>query len=354
MTFKPQPWVLMAVLGIFGGPAPGEAQPLPLQPPAADTNSAPAPDTGPRIEFVAPTFDFGRVESGKVVSHDFVFTNAGNQRLEITDIRSSCGCTAATNWSRQVEPGRGGVIPVLFNSGGMAGPVMKTLLLTCNDPAQPEVLLQFTASIWKPIDALPAIATFIFGPDFQTNETRVVRLVSNLQEPVTLSPPVCTNRAFKAELKTVREGKEFELRVTVVPPLGPGSLSAPITLQTSSAKMPVVSVTAFAMVQPALIVMPPRMALPPGPLEQTQTVTVRIQSNGTNFVTLSEPSINAKGVDVQLREIQPGRLFSLTATFPAGFRIPAGQTIEAQIKSSHPQSPTVKVPVFQPGSAAID
>ena len=208
------------------------------------------------MQFAEYYFDFGRVQSGQVVNHNFIFTNTGNQELEISDVQSSCGCTAATNWDRRIAPGKTGTIPVIFNSGGMAGPVQKNLWIVSNDPTNPVVFLEFGATIWKLIDAIPAIATFTFGPDFQTNETRIIRLVSNLTEPVTLSSPVCTNASFRAELKTVQEGKEFELRVTVVPPLGPGSLVAPITMKTSSPQMPEVDVTAYAMVQPALTVTP--------------------------------------------------------------------------------------------------
>jgi hypothetical protein len=309
---------------------------------------------GPRIEFSGLSFDFGRVESGREVTHDFIFTNTGDQLLEISDVQSSCGCTTSTNWAKQIDPGKSGTIPVLFNSGNMAGPITKNLWVVCNDSNQSPVNLKITAMIWKAIDAIPGIAAFNFGPDFQTNVTRTIRLVSNLEEPVTLSPPVCANKAFKVELNTVREGREYVLQVTVVPPLGPGSLTAPITMKSSSSKMPEVVVTAYAMVQPALTLMPPRIVLLDTPLEEAGRFTIRIQNNGSKPVVLSDPAINAKGADVQLREIQPGRLFALTVTLPAGFKFEPGQTVEATLKSNHPQLPVIKVPVFLRGSATLD
>jgi hypothetical protein len=244
-----------------------------------------------------------------------------------------------------VPPGKSGKIPVLFNSSGMAGPIGKFLKVLSNDPSQPEVVLRFSATLWKPIDAIPGIAVFSFGPDFQTNESRVIKLLSNMDEPVTLSEPVCTNRSFRAELKTVREGKEFELRVSVLPPLGPGSLAVPVTLRTSSSRMPVVSITAYAMVQPALTVTPPRILLPSTPLVNAEEFTVTIRNNGTNAVALSEPAINAQGANVHLAEVQPGRLFNLMFQFPAGFLSQTGDPLEARVKSNHPQSPTIIVPI---------
>jgi hypothetical protein len=302
-------------------------------------------NSGARIKFAEPVFDFGRVEAGKIVSHDFAFTNIGDQVLIIKDVHPGCGCTTVTNWAEPVPPGKSGKIPVLFNSSGMAGPIGKFLKVLSNDPSEPEVVLRFSATLWKPLDAIPGIAVFSFGPDFQTNETRVIKLLSNIDEPVTLSEPVCTNRSFRAELKTVREGKEFELRVTVLPPLGPGSLAVPISLKTSSSRMPVVSITAYAMVQPALTVTPPRILLPSTPLANAEEFTVTIRNNGTNSVTLSEPAINAQGAIVHLAEVQPGRLFNLTCQFPAGFLSQTGDPLEARVKSTHPQSPTIIVPI---------
>jgi hypothetical protein len=312
--------------------------------PVQNTNQVSA--SGPRIQFAEPVFDFGKVQAGQIVTHDYLFTNTGNSALEISDVKSSCGCTAVTNWDRRIEPGKTGTLHVLFNTGGMAGPVTKSLWVISNDREVPAALLEFTATVWKWIDAIPTLATFTFGPDFQTNETRVIRLVNNADQPVTLSTPVCTNRSFKADLKTIKEGKEFELRITVVPPLGPGSVVAPITMDTSSPKMPVVTVNAYAVVQAALTVTPPRILLTP-PLAESQRYVVTIRNSSSHPVTLSAPGINVDGASVQLREVQPGRLFELAVTFPAGFKGRHDQPIEARIESNHQQSPIIKVPVIQ-------
>jgi hypothetical protein len=313
---------------------------------ASHSTTTASAGAGPSLQFAAPFFDFGKVQSGQVVTHDFIFTNTGNVALEINDVNSSCGCAAVTNWDRRIEPGMAGKLHVLFNTGGMAGPVTKNLWVASNDPNQPVARLEFTATVWKWIDAIPTLATFAFGPDFQTNETRVIHLVSNLSEPVTLSAPNWTNHSFKAELKTVQEGKEFELQITVVPPLGPGSMVVPITMKTSSPQMPEVTVTAYAMVQAALTVTPPRIRLP-ALLEEPKQSVVTIRNNGSTPVTLSEPEINVEGASVQLREVQPGKIFSLAVTFPAGFRSQPNQSLEVRVKSNHLQSPIVKVPVIQ-------
>src|SRR5689334_1373725 len=103
------------------------------------TNSA------PRIEFAEVTHDFGKIEPGRTVTHTFVFTNQGTQTLEITEVRPSCSCTAAGNYSRRVEPGKSGIIPVVYSASGLSGPVGKNVWVASNDPAQPSVALRISA-----------------------------------------------------------------------------------------------------------------------------------------------------------------------------------------------------------------
>jgi hypothetical protein len=62
---------------------------------------------------------------------------------------------------------------------------------------------------------------------------------------------------------------------------------------------------------------------------------------------LSEPAVNEKSVGLQLQEVEAGRFFMLTASFPAGFEMAQGQKVEVSVKSNHPQFPTIKVPVVQ-------
>jgi len=335
-----------ALVGALGISASGLAQTNAAPSPASGV--APPSAAGPRIVFANPNFDFGKVDAGEVVKYDYVFTNTGDQLLEISDVRPGCGCTTAGAWDKRVEPGKTGQIAIQFNSGGYGGTVHKSITVTCNDPTKANVILGLQGTIWKAFDVSPMYAVFNLPPEGQSNQTQVVRIVSNEDQPVTLSDPTCNNAAFKTELKTVQEGKEFELRVTVSPSQASGNFSGSINLKTSSLKMPVVSLTAFATIQPLVAVNPPQISLPAGPLPNATPFTVTIQNNSTNSLVLSDPTINAPGADVQLKEIQPGRLFNLVINFPAGFQKQPNQNIEAAVNSSLSRFPAVKVPVFQP------
>ena len=216
---------------------------------------------GPKIQFATPVYDFGQIKGGEVVKYTFVFTNVGDHMLEVTAVQASCGCTTAGEWTRQVEPGMSGSIPIQFNSGNFSGQVAKSITVTCNDTNQPTVGLQIKGNIWKPIDVTPQFAMLNVTTDAPSNAT-TVRIVNNEESPLTLSAPESSNPAFAAELRTNQPGKEFQLLIKTVPPLPAGNVQGQITLKTSSTNMPVINVTALANVQQAVPVTQPATSGP--------------------------------------------------------------------------------------------
>src|SRR6266498_2928096 len=300
---------------------------------AAETKDSASPaenakTSGPRIQFATNVFDFGKVDSGQVVRHDFVFTNVGTATLEITDVRPGCGCTTAGSWDKKVEPGKTGIIPLQFNSANFGGMVTKSATVSCTDPGRSNVILQITGTVWKPIDITPTMASFNLASDSTTNETKVLRIVSNLEEPITLSDVQCANPSFKVELKTVQAGKEFALHVTAMPPLATPTVYAPITLKTSSAKMPTLSLSAYVTVQQPVMVTPKQIHLPMGPLANAMNPSIMIRSTATNALVLSDATVDGVKAEVRMQEIQPGHVFSLTVSFPVGFQIKPDQKAE--------------------------
>jgi hypothetical protein len=119
-------------------------------------------------------------------------------------------------------------------------------------------------------------------------------------------------------------------------------------MKTSWTNPPVLSVTAHANVQPAITAIPFHISLPVGPLTSPQTSSVMIENRSTNQLTLSEPAVNLPGVEIQIKEVQPGRAFNAFLTFPQGFEITPGQPVDS------PQTPGEGGdPVPSPGTGEI-
>lgn len=171
--------------------------------------------------------------------------------------------------------------------------------------------------------------------------------MNNVDEPLTLFAPECSSRAFSLALQTNSLGKEFALIVSAAPPWPAGSLQGQITIKTSSTNVPVLNIGAWLQVQPALTVVPPQITLPLDSLGSNHTATVTIINNSTNKLGLSDPAINSTNVDIQIKEVRPGSQFVAMLTFGPQFEVAQGQPVFFTIKTSHPQLPLIRVPIYR-------
>ncbi|WP_373511934.1 DUF1573 domain-containing protein [Persicitalea sp.] len=89
------------------------------------------------------TYQFGNINEGDIVEHDFKFKNDGQFPLIINNVTASCGCTIP-EWPREpIPPGAESSIQVRFNSKGKPGPQVKTITVYANtEPAYSELRIQ--------------------------------------------------------------------------------------------------------------------------------------------------------------------------------------------------------------------
>ena len=92
---------------------------------------------GPLIVFEDDSHDFGEIKQGDKVSHVFEFKNNGTTPLILSDVKTTCGCTAPEWTKNPVLPGQKGKINVTFNSSGKAGRVNKTVTVISNATNSP-------------------------------------------------------------------------------------------------------------------------------------------------------------------------------------------------------------------------
>jgi copper(I)-binding protein len=313
-------------------------------PPA--TVTPPTNAVGPKIQFATPVYEFGKVRAGEPIKYTFVFTNTGDRVLVLNSVQPQCGCTTAGEWTKQVEPGNTGTIPIQVNTLGYNGLVIKQVTVTCNVASQPTTFLQLKGTLYKPIDFNPPLAVLNLPPDAET-ASAVVTITNNTDEPLMLAYPESNNRMFSAQLLTNTPGKGFQLTVSVVPPVSTGSVQGQVNLRTGWTNPVVLTVPVVANIQPAVMVIPSYFALAPAPLATAVTNSVTIQNNSTNALQLSEPVVNVPGVEARINEIRPGRAFTAMLAFPQGFTVPPGQPVELTVKSTNPKYPVIKVPVMQ-------
>lgn len=87
----------------------------------AQTTLTPSATPAETLVFKQLSFDFGKIQQGRPVTHLFEVTNAGSEPLRIENVQASCGCTTP-EWSYDpIKPGGSATIKVGYNAASEGG-----------------------------------------------------------------------------------------------------------------------------------------------------------------------------------------------------------------------------------------
>ncbi len=206
---------------------------------------------GPKIVVQQSEHDFGDIVQGEKVTHNFTVTNTGGDVLEITNVRASCGCTAALPEKKDLAPGESTNIKVEFNSLGRIGKQNKTVYVTSNDKDNPEVQLKFTGNVVKSETANLKVPA---GPSLQLRETQydfgkvvegkvvehVFSFSNNGSEKLTIKEvkTSCGCTAALLSKKEIAPGEKGELKVELNTENRSGKMTRNITIISDDMKEP--------------------------------------------------------------------------------------------------------------------
>lgn len=84
------------------------------------------------VEVENDTYDFGVVNEGEKVKHEYTFTNTGNTPLIISSVRASCGCTTPNYPKEPINPGEQSTIEVVFDTSNQPGMQHKVITMLSN------------------------------------------------------------------------------------------------------------------------------------------------------------------------------------------------------------------------------
>lgn len=110
----------------------------------------------PMIKAVPKTYNFGEIVRGDKVSTIFEIHNSGVHPLEISLVKTSCGCTATFLDSKRILPGGATSLEVKLDSSEFFGDVHKTVFIYSNDPKRSEYALSFDAHVTTLVEVQPA------------------------------------------------------------------------------------------------------------------------------------------------------------------------------------------------------
>lgn len=210
----------------------------------------------PKLVLQQNNFDFGDIKQGETVSHTFVLTNNGGDLLKITDVKASCGCTAAKPEKSELAPGESTNLVVTFNSAGRMGKQTKTVRVYTNDPQNPEMVLTIQCNIVLPTEQSGGVPTIYFPEtqhDFgKVNEGDKVNYTFRFSNKGTSQLLIkdikssCGCTAALLSQDNLAPGQEGTLRVELDTKNRSGKMSRTITVNSNDPKDPTKVLTIYA------------------------------------------------------------------------------------------------------------
>lgn len=102
-----------------------------------------------KIRLDRTIYDFGNIEERKIHKTSFVIKNMGRDTLEIREIITSYGCTAAVPRKRRIAPNEQTEFKVQLDTTNRFGSLKNEIIVRTNDPIQPETHLYLIAVLFK-------------------------------------------------------------------------------------------------------------------------------------------------------------------------------------------------------------
>jgi hypothetical protein len=227
------------------------AQTMPV--PAAPTATAVSADA-PKVFCAHPNFDFHNVDEGGDITHLFRVVNRGKSTLKITNISTSCGCTAAALEKNGIEikpsesspveipAGGRGVVKATYHTKGRPGHATKIITVTSNDPVNPGYQMKLDMTVVRDIDIQPD-RVYLYNVQHGQAQTSTIHIMGKPHLLLKILSAQSTNNTVGVsivssdfEKATHRYGATLQVSLPATQPIG--SFSDTIKVQTSYKKKP--------------------------------------------------------------------------------------------------------------------
>jgi hypothetical protein len=302
---------------------------------------------GPKTKPVL-THDFGTIAKGTQLKHTFKITNIYAVRMEITGIKSGCGCVTATAAKRVLEPRESTTLEVTMDGRRFSGPKTVPVRVTVGPEYISTAELKISAVSRADVVFNPGEINFGNVIQGQTpTQTIDVEYAGVLNWEV--SEVVTRDVPYTATIKQLyrRTGQVgYRIAVTLKADAPAGALKHTLYLKTNDQASPLVPVLVESNVQSALSVAPSALSL--GTVNTGVALTRRVVVRGGKAFRVT--GVEGLGEGVELGA-------ALTAdeaevhfvTFQCNFERPGPFRRELKIKTSLQDAP---VSVLIEGTAA--
>lgn len=226
--------------------------------------SASAPAGPPRLSVEPARLDFGTLWYGEPCELSVALRNVGGAALEIREVKSSCGCTAARLEKNRLEPGETVRLKITYDTRKGQKKVSQNVTILTNDPVQAEHHVSIVGEVHNIYDGDPTNYLVLGMVPYDQVTTRTLDLVCNAPGKVLLQPaPLPSDSPIDVRLEPVEEGRRYRMVVTTRPPMPIGPVNVKVNFTTTSLKFPTLTVPVNGRAVEHVSVVPDQIGLTP-------------------------------------------------------------------------------------------
>lgn len=301
----------------------------------------------PRVVCQEPTHDFGVVTGLKDVEHTFHIENTGDADLQISGVRTTCGCTTTKLEQQTIAPGGKVPLGVTVSLRGRTGKQNKPVFVQSNDPAMPQYKLEISCEIVPDIAVQPASLSFgSLRPGEPASRTVELRAREGVRFAV---KSVETNQTafFSLKLETVEEGVCYKLTAEILPDAleKGGAMVSQVMVQTDYAGCPRVEVPVNVFIERDIMAIPTQLVLAPA-AGSTEPVAryILVRSSGDKPIDLVDIGLPGTNMTQRVEKLTPGQLRIRVGDIRLGDNID-GKEIKIRVKKADGEEVKLDVPI---------
>lgn len=219
---------------------------------------------GPRLKLDKEKLDFGSLWYGDPCEMQLGLTNVGSAPLEISELKTSCGCTAAKLEQTTLQPGQTEQVRITYDTKKGVRDVSQNVTIISNDAAQRERHIPIVGTVKNVYDGKPSNYVVLGMVPFDRVTERSIELEGNMDEKVMLNVgKLPDDTPFTVRLDPIEEGRRYRMVVTTKPPMKTGPINVKVPLSTTSLRFPTLTISVNGQALDRVAVIPERIGLVP-------------------------------------------------------------------------------------------
>ncbi len=178
---------------------------------------------GASLEFEKPLIELDAAIDAKLVTTEFKFTNPGKEKLTIREADAGCSCLSVevAGGKMAYAPGESGVFRATFEVGSFQGAVDKQINIWLDgDPEdKPSTTVTMRVNVPVIIRLEPKTLKWQVGSEAKT---MTMDVFMDYKKAIHVKDVTTSNGDFETVLKTVKDGKHYQVQVTPKSTKSPG------------------------------------------------------------------------------------------------------------------------------------